>query len=388
MRCFILLSRRQTAAVLLLLAAVFAGAACSRTEPTEAASVPKGPVELRVVRTETRDIETSIPITGSLLSTVQVDVKTEQPGRLLQAPPREGEQVARGQVIARLDDTNYRLAARQAGAGVSVGEAALERARAGVQHADRELERARSVQASGGITVKDFQAAEWAARDARAQQQLAEAQLQQARETLAVAEKRLRDCVIVAPISGVVQTHLQNAGIYLDTRETLVRLVDNGQLELEATVPSAELGRLRAGQAVRFSVDSFPGTMFSGRLVNMAPAVAEQTRSVKVRVSVPNPDRRLKAGMFVRGAIVTGSRKGALLLPLSAIQRDAVSPAKGTVVVVENGVARRRQVQLGMEQSGWVEVLNGVAASDPVVAEPQVAPGDGQAVRMQTAKPM
>ena len=335
---------------------------------------------MRVLRAEVRDVESSIPITGSLLSTVQVDVKTEQPGRLVEAPPREGEWVTRGQVLARLDDTNYRLAQQQARAAVAVAEAGLERARVALQHADRELERARNVQASGGITVKDFQAAEWAARDARAQLRLAEAQLEQARQVLALAEKRLRDCLIRAPISGEVQAHLQNAGIYLDTFATLVRLVDNLQMELEATVPSHELARLRPGQEVRFAVDAFAGETFTGRLLKLAPALTEQSRSIKVRVGVPNPNRRLKAGMFVRGSIRTGVRRNALLLPLAAVLR-AADPTGGTVLVVEGGTVRRREVELGLEQGGGVEIVRGLAAADDVVAEPQVAPPEGQPVR-------
>lgn len=237
------------------------------------------------------------------------------------------------------------------------------------------------MQASGGITVKDFQTAEWAARDARAQLRLAEAQLQQARQVLALAEKRLRDCLILAPISGVVQTHMQNAGVYLDFKETLVRLVDNSQLEMEANIPSNELGRLRPGQAVRFSVDSFPGETFSAKVLTLAPAFLEQSRSVKVRMSVSNPGVRLKAGMFARGAIIVGVRADAVLLPVGAVVRSATEANTGVVLVAEDGKVRRKQVQLGVEQDGKLEIVRGVAASDVVLADPGAAPAEGERVR-------
>lgn len=373
--------------IFLLLILTLGPAACTRgRDPVSSATQAQAP-EVRVVYPETFTLESSIPITGSLLSTVQVDVATEHAGRLVVAPPREGEAVTKGQVLARLDDTRQRLEVQQSRAAVAVAEAALERARVAVQHADREMERARQVQTSGGITVKDFQAAEWAARDARAQVRLAEAQLDQARQSLALAEKRLRDCVILAPVSGEVQAHIHNAGIYLDTGAILVRLVDNSRMELEATVPSQELGRLRPGQEVRFSVDAFPGQTFSARLLMLAPALLEQSRSVKLRVQVPNPDRKLKAGMFARGAIVTGVRPNALLLPASVLLRDNTNSARGAVLVAEGGVVRRREVELGLEQDGRIEIVRGLAGKEAVLADPRGAPAEGQRVRTVAIPP-
>ena len=372
-------------ATLSLVVMALAGAVgCSRNAGSAGSSAAAaGPPEIGVIKAARGRIESVIPITGALLSTVQVDVKTEQTGRLIEAPPREGESVKRGQVLARLDDTQYRLSEQQSRAAVAVAVAALERTRIAVHHADRELERARQVQTSGGITQKDFQTAEWASRDARAQLQLAEAQLEQARQALALSEKHLRDCTIVSPLDGEVQTHMHNAGIYLDTRETLVRLVDNSQLELEAAVPSNELGRVRPGQTARFTVDSFPGVTFGATVLKVAPALLEQTRSVKIRMAVPNPERRLKAGMFAKGAIVVGVREDALLLPASALARSAADPAAATVLVVEDGKIRRRAVQLGAEQDGKVEIVRGLAPADVLVADPQTAPAEGQPVRVK-----
>lgn len=354
---------------------------CGRRAREAAAEAPAQPPELAVVQPEIQSLDLTIPVTGSLLSTVQVDVRTEVAGRLVQAPPREGEFIAKGQVLARLDDSNHRLNEQQARAGVAVAEASVVRARSAVEHADREMERARQVQASGGITIKDFQAAEFAARDARAQLQVAGAQLQQARETLAIAEKKVRDCVIAAPISGAVQTRNFNEGIYLDFKEIVARLVDNSQLEMEATLPSADLARVKPGQTVRFEVDSFAGQRFQGTVGRMAPALVEASRSVRVRIEVPNPGGRLKAGMFTRGEIVTGTRRDALLLRASAVLRNSADPRRASVVVIENDVAHRREIELGAEQDGRLEVVRGLQATESVLADPSMAPADGNRVK-------
>lgn len=371
--------------LLLLLSAAWLGGCKSGSNEASAGTNPAQPPEVRVVSAAVRPLHVTIPVTGSLLSTVQMDVKTEAAGRLIQAPPREGELVTKGQVIARLDDTGFRLAAQQARAAVSVAEAGVARARIAVEHGDREFDRARKVKESGGITVKDLQSAEWAARDARAQLELGEAQLQQARETLAMAEKKLRDCTIHAAISGAVQAHLQNEGVYMDINQVIARLVDNSRLEMEVTVPSADLGRVRAGQLVQFTVDAYPGEAFTGKVLQVAPALIEQSRSAKVRVFVANGDRKLKAGMFVRGDIVTGSRAEALMLPVSALVRTPADPNKAAILVAENGSVRRRDVELGIEQNGSVEVLRGLQAGEAVLADPSMAPAEGQAVRVVKA---
>jgi len=117
--------------------------------------------------------------------------------------------------------------------------------------------------------------------------------------------------------------------------------------------------------------------------LKVAPALLEQTRSVKIRMAVPNPERRLKAGMFAKGAIVVGVREDALLLPASALARSAADPAAATVLVVEDGKIRRRAVQLGAEQDGKVEIVRGLAPADVLVADPQTAPAEGQPVRVK-----
>ncbi len=372
---------RVRVALTIVAALALVAAGCQRAD-SGPATAPAA-IEARAVQPEVRATEETIAITGSLLATVQAEVKTEIPGRLLTPLPREGEWVRQGQVLARLDDSNYRLAVQQAEAAVAVAAAALERAHIAVGHASRELERARSVQASGGITMKDFQAAEWAERDARAQEQLARAQLQQARESLAAAGKRLRDCTILAPISGEVQAHLRNAGEYLDLKEPLVRLVDNSKLELSATVPTGALAQLRPRSAVHFWVDSYAGETFTGTLLKTAPAVNERSRSLLLRIAVENSARKLKSGMFVRGELVTGAKREALLLPLSAVVRSAGDPSRGYAVLIDAGAARRRDVDLGAEQDGRIEVTRGLDRSAAVLAEAQLAPAEGTRVKVR-----
>ena len=120
-------------------------------------------------------------VTGTLVSNSSVDVKAETTGRLLQFAKQEGDAVSAGEVVATVDDENYKIAVRQAQAAVQVADAALARTRVLAAHAKSELARSQNLVRSGGITEKDLEAAQLADRDAQAQVAVAEAQLAQAR---------------------------------------------------------------------------------------------------------------------------------------------------------------------------------------------------------------
>jgi RND family efflux transporter MFP subunit len=333
---------------------------------------------VRVVRVELQPLEEVLDVTGSLVSSVAVDVKTEFAGRLSTLLKQEGDRVAKGELLAGLEETDARLALGQARATLDVAQATLDRARVGEEHARREQERAQNLLRSGGITDRDFQAAEMTARDARAQVKLAEAQVEQARQAVAVAQKRLSDCRIVSPINGEVERKVYNPGGWVDGNVLLYKLVDNQRLELETNVASSEIARLAEGQKVRFSVAAFPEEEFAASLLTISPAVQLQNRSVAVRAAVPNPGGKLKAGMFVKGRIIIGVKPAAVVVPLDAVWRRVGQAS--FVYVVEQSRARRREVKLGIEQPQTIEIAAGLKAGEVVVAEQNLELADGVSV--------
>jgi RND family efflux transporter MFP subunit len=337
---------------------------------------------VRVVRVEPQPLEEALDVTGSLVSSVAVDVKTQFAGRLSTLLKQEGDRVAKGELLAGLEETDARLALGQARATMDVTQATLDRARVGEEHARREQERAQNLLRSGGITDRDFQAAEVAARDARAQVKLAEAQVEQAQQAVAVAQKRLSDCRIVSPINGEVERKFYNPGGWVDGNVLLYKLVDNSRLELETNVASSEIARLAEGQKIRFSVGAFPEEEFSASILTISPAVQLQNRSVAVRAAVPNPGGKLKAGMFAKGRIIVGVKPAAVVVPLDAVWRRVGQAS--FVYVVEQDRARRREVKLGLEQPQAIEVAAGLKPGEVVVAEQNLELADGASV---TARP-
>jgi RND family efflux transporter MFP subunit len=359
-----------------LLSILFLLSACSREAAKSATAVPALPV--RVVRVEPQPLEVALDVTGSLVSSVAVDVKTQFAGRVIALLKEDGARVQKGELLAVLEETDARLALGQARATLDVAQATLDRTRVAEEHARREQERAQNLLRSGGITDRDFQTAEVTARDARAQVKLAEAQVAQAQQAVASAQKHLNDCRIVSPITGEVEHKFYNPGSWVDGNTLLYRLVDNQRLELEAYVASSEIASLAEGQKIGFRVAAFPEEEFSASILTLNPAVQPQNRSLPVRAAVPNPTRKLKAGMFVKGRIITGVKPAAMVVPPDAIWHRVGQPS--FLYVVEQNRARRREVKLGLEQPQAIEVTAGLRAGDLVVAEQSLELAEGVSI--------
>jgi len=366
----------------------FAG--CGKREsaaPVHAAGAAAGTaagtvaVTATVVTVSPEPFHAAVPVTGTLISRARVEVKAEVIGRVTRFEKEEGAHVEAGEAVAWVDDENYRLALLQAQTGVKVAEAGLERAQLMEAHSRAELERADNLLKSGGITDRDRKAAQLAERDAAAQVTIAKAQIEQARAALDLAQKHIRDTVIRAPIAGEIQRKSANTGAYVEAPTPVLTIVDNTRLELECSVASADLAPLRSGQRVPFSVNSYPGVTFAGRVVEINPAVDEQTRSARVRIQVENAGRKLKAGMFAQGEILTSVDSAAIIVPSNAVYRDDRSAKSAYVFVLLDGKAVRRDVRVGRERESKLEIVEGLKPGDRLVAEQSIELAEG--VRIQ-----
>jgi RND family efflux transporter MFP subunit len=326
-----------------------------------------------------------VAATGTLVSSARVEVKAQTTGRVLRFDKEEGDAVTAGEAVIWVDEENYKLAVQQAASAVKVAEAGLARTQVMEAHQRSELERARNLLRSGGITDRDLKAVEVAEQDARAQVALAAAQLDQTHAALAVAEKQLRDAVIHAPVAGQIQSKLVNPGAYVEPATAVFTVVDNRRMELESPVATAELAPVRAGQRVTFRVRTYSGAVFEGRVIEINPAVDAATRSAKVRIRVDNAAGKLRAGMFVEGEILTGVTAQALVVPAAAVYRDDRSANTAFVFVAENNRAARRQVRIGRELDGQLEILEGLRPGDLLLAERGIEIAEGVRLEPQPA---
>ncbi len=369
----------------LLIASVFAAAVAltgcrAEQAKSQAPAAEPAVVSAPVTTVAAETFQTTIAVTGTLVSNTRVDIKAETIGRITRFDKEEGDRVEAGEAVVWVNDENSQLALRQAQTALKVAEAGLDRVKVLESHAASERERAENLLKSGGITDKDLKAARLSEEDAKAQVAVAAAQCEQARAALETAEKHVRDAVIHSPIAGVIQRKFVNKGAYVEAPTALFTVVDNGRLEMEAPVAASDLAPVQPGQRVTFAVSSYPGVTFEGRVVETAPAMETDTRSAKVRIQVPNGGK-LKAGMFAEGEILTGAAASAILAPSSAVYRDDRSVKSSYVFVVVDGKEARRAVQIGHERGGKLEIVEGLKAGDLLITEQSIEIADGVRVR-------
>ena len=328
-----------------------------------------------MVAARTGEITKSVEVVGTLMPKFEVEVKTEYSGIVTEVYVTEWVRVRKGAPLAKLDS-------REVEASVAAARAAVLRANVTAQRAEREYERSVKLKGAGLATQQNLD-------DARTEREAAAAALEAAKAQLEAVEARLAKTVIRAPMDGVVAERRVNVGDLVENMgspQPMFRIVDNRLLELTLTVPSTKLSELRVGQPLTFETDAIPGKTFAGSIRHINPAAEEVSRSVKLVADIPNPSEELKAGLFVKGRILTGRRTGVLQVPRSALQSWDVKGGAAVVFVLENEIARRREVRTGDAAGELVEIVTGVSPGEPVITGGAFNLRDGDRVRVTPAK--
>lgn len=343
-------TRSAGIAALALFLFVFAGG-CGRDgqkDPEASAnSSPSGgggteqTVPVRVVNPFLGEIAESIRTSGTLEADREADVYAKLVGLCQKVFVEEGDQVKAGDVLAKLEDEELRLAYEQA-------LARLEKARADYERADQ--------------LYKEGLASQQVYQDASVQLRLAQADYD-------LARKRFQDTSVVSPLAGLVTARKIKPGDLVTTNQALFHVVDLDPLRVEVYVPERDYFRVRQGQTVLLTVDTFPDTTFRSTVERLNPVIDAASGMAKVTVVVENADRRLRPGMFARVQIVTEVRKKALLVPKEAV---LLRGEQNFVFVVRDDVAREVPVEIGFQEADRVEVLKGLAFEDQVVVQGQL----------------
>ena len=300
---------------------------------------------------EPRVLERTLPLTGSLTPYTEATMKAKVAGELVVVPVREGEPVKRGQMLARIDQTEVqaRVAARRA--DVSAARAQLDWA-----GKNRTTQKA--------LLEKGF-IAQTAYDNVQSNYDVAVARLRAAEAELVVAQKALGDSVLLAPFDGIVSLRHAQAGERVALDAKVVTVVDLSRLQLEAAVPATEIGRLRVGQPVAFRVDGFGEQSFAGRIDRISPATVSGSRSINVYAVIDNPQGVLRAGLFAQGAVSLERIQGALVVPASSVREEI---GRNSVYALVDGAVRRRVVTIGpADAADRVQVLDGLAPGDRIV---------------------
>jgi RND family efflux transporter MFP subunit len=390
--------------VLLLTGAATAAllsAACSG-ERTSAAALPEpAPVTIQVAEVRSQSIDRFLRVTGSLAADEQADVAAETGGRVIGTPVERGTRVAAGAALIRLSPTEADASLREADANAAQLEARLGlvagqafdpvrvpdvlNAKAPLDWAEADFNRIKALVDQKVVSQAEYEQRLTAVQAARQQYQTAlngaqqsYRSLQAARARVDMARKSSADTVVRAPFAGIVAERLVSTGDYVTRGMKIATVVRIDPVRVELTVPEQYLSLVKAGQAVRLSVDAYPGEVFTAKVRFVSPALKTNQRALTVEAIAENVDNRLKPGLFVTALLQQPSPAPALLVPASAVETVA---GTSRVFVLAGDKVEERIVTIGEKSGDGVELATGIKAGERVAANPRGKLADG--VRVQ-----
>ena len=399
--------------VLTLLAALVSSG-CG-TSPGTAAGIEssgKGGVDAAVRRVDViaaveKPIEKIVTVTGTLAAEQEIVLGLKVAGRISELPLDLGSTVQKGDVIARVDTTDFELRVRQSEASLQQARVRLglppngtsedvdlektafvREARAQMDSARARLDRATQLLEKGLLAKADLDTVSGAYKVTEAQYADAldegknrQGVLAQRRSELEIARQQLKDAVLEAPLAGAVRQRHANIGQYLAAGAPVVTLVQMNPLRLRTEVPERDALDIRIGMLVRVTVEGAAGSS-QGKVARLSPAIDEASRTLLVETEVSNASNLLRPGAFARAEIVASSSQRALMLPSTSVVTFA---GIDRVFTVQDGQASEKRVRTGRHTAAGVEILEGVSPGELVVVEPGNLT-DGEKVSPETGK--
>jgi HlyD family secretion protein len=356
--------------------------------------------EVEAIIIRTAPLVQSVVVSGRMATESRVFLGSTVTGRVEAVKYREGAQAKAGEWLVKLEDAELGAAARQAAAALRSAEArldsqrrlagpiaqqGLEQARSNAMTAERERDRSESLFKQGFIGQSRLDEVRRTAEVAKSQLRAAEAQSEanqkgaeleqaiarvaEARAAADLANARLAQTRIVAPADGLVLTRLVEPGQIVQAGTRLLEMSIRGPQQLIAQVDEKFLSQLKIGQLASVSADAFPNDKFSARISSIAPVIDAQRGSVEVKFSLEKPPEFLRNDMTLSIDVQTARRDNVIAIPAEALRDES------NVLVINDGLAEVRKLQLGIRTLSAVEVLDGLRLGDAVVIDRAVVEG-------------
>lgn len=306
-------------------------------------------VVLMEVRPDT--IRDRINLPGVIEPWTDLELLAQISGEVIEVPMEEGDKVAKGQVIARIDPADYRIA--------------LDAAMASYRMANANLKRMEKLFKKHMISQSDFENNE--------------TQVQTTKAEMEKAELNLSRCTITAPMSGVIRRLDAKKGLLLSVADPIARILEIDRVKAVVGIPESDVSTVRNIDSVELTVQALDNLKIKGQKHVLAASPENVARLYKLELAVANPDGMLLPGMFVRAEIVRKVARDSLNVPLyTVITRNQ----EQFVYVEKDGLAERRPVQLGILEDWKVQIVKGLAPGDRVIVEGHRNVEQGQKVNV------
>jgi RND family efflux transporter MFP subunit len=327
---------------------------------------------------------------GTLIPKSQFVLAPKVSGKLKKLYVNIGDRVSRGQVVAQLDDEEYRQQVLQAEADLKVARANFEEARSALELAKKDFERAQTLHQRGIYSDSQLDTARAQYQSRESAYKVSEAQVANREAALETARVRLSYTRIIATWeSGAevryVGERFVDEGALLSVNTPIISIVELQPITAVIFATDKEYFRIQVGQPVTVSSTVFPDRKFSGRVVRVAPLLKETSRQARVEIDIPNEDSILKPGMFVNAEIEFARREKARLVPFSAVVTRG--DQQGVFLAdLENKKASFQPVKVGIIEGEKAEILDPPGLEGYVVTLGQHLLQDGMGIILPEAQ--
>ncbi len=354
---------------------------------------------VRIDEVESRDLVAIVTASGKIEPQLSVDIASDITGRIINLPVDEGDIVRRGQLLLRIDPTQFEAAAQRAEAMLSSAKASELQATVNRDQAKRQLDRLLALRATDPnmVTEAELETAQTNYDVAVAIAESQSHQVAQSAAGLREAEEQLSKTILTAPMDGkitrlaVEEGEVALASTFSRATGLLMTVSDLSIIQVNVRVDETDVVRLTAGDSAEITIDAFPDTTFSGRVTKISQSAiqvaaggsGDRAVDYEVEITLDNPPPGILPDLSATAKVVTDTRLDAMSIPIIALTvrehqpistedmpRDTTKTEMEGVFVVLEGIAYFRPVKVGLAGEEHFEVIVGLALGDSIVAGP------------------
>lgn len=334
-----------------------------------------------------QNLDIRLAYTADITPNQVVNIFSRVDGYIAKLHVDKGDFVRANQLLVEIDHTDYQHAVNQAKANLSAAKAKVSQQDAVVRNAKLTFDRMQTLIKDQFVSQQDLDNAQVNFDAARAAQESLQAQVNQMEVALAQAETNLAYSFIRAPFPGYIAERNLDTGAYVSSATASTSTMSRGIMSLHdintvrvlIEVVERDISLVKVGQKTELRAEAYPDQVFEGTVTRIVQALNRATRTMTVEIDLPNRDRRLKGGMFARVEVMVGTHPQVLQIPI-----DAVSRLEETqyVYVVQEGKARRIDVEIGARSANRVEVIKGLTGDEHVIVSGKDLVHDGTPVQI------
>lgn len=359
-------------------------------------------IPVRTALVEKGEVNSFLKVTGVVEANETVRVTSEIMGQAKEVKVQDGKEVNKGDILIVLGDEQLKIQVAQAQATLDSIQASYDKIKLGARpqeikqaesvvlqakinrdSAEENYLRMKKLSSEKAISEQQYEQAKNQYEIADVQYQSAqesyelviegateediksvEAQVRQAKAALDMSKYQLKNTQITAPISGKVTSIAVSSGERISPSMPLLSIIDVSRIFVKVGISEKDISKIKEGQKVNLEIDAFPEEKFQGEVISKGVAVDQTSKTLEVKIEILQPEVDIPVGVFARGNILIKTNQDALIISSSALVRkkDGIY-----VYVIEEGIARQKEVVLGIIQDKRIEILEGLSEEEEVV---------------------